>query len=83
MQLDVVVKDKKGRPVKDLKDTDFEIYEDGKPQRIESFRFVLREGGAGAATDAKANRGEAKSRPAAAAPTALQPHDAGHRRPRL
>src|SRR3954462_13096321 len=44
VKLDVVVKDKKGRPVKDLKDTDFEIYEDGKLQRIETFRFVAREG---------------------------------------
>ncbi|HWW73921.1 MAG TPA: VWA domain-containing protein, partial [Pyrinomonadaceae bacterium] len=43
VKLDVVVKDKRGRPVKDLKETDFQVYEDGKPQRIESFRFVSRE----------------------------------------
>lgn len=43
VRLDVVVKDKKGRPIKDLKATDFEILEDGVPQKIESFRFVTRE----------------------------------------
>ncbi len=44
VKLDVVVKDKKGRPIRDLKATDFEIFEDGVPQKIESFRLILREG---------------------------------------
>ena len=35
VQLDVVVKDKKGRPVKDLKPGDFEVFEDGVKQPIE------------------------------------------------
>ena len=43
VRLDVVVKDKKGRPIRDLKTTDFEIMEDGVPQKVESFRFVSRE----------------------------------------
>jgi VWFA-related protein len=43
VQLDIVVKDKKGRPVKDLKAADFEILEDGISQKVESFRFVTRE----------------------------------------
>ena len=43
VRLDVVVKDKKGRPVKDLNATDFEVLEDGVPQKVESFRFVSRE----------------------------------------
>src|ERR1700752_182937 len=43
VRLDIVVKDKKGRPIKDLKTTDFEILEDGVPQKVESFRFVSRE----------------------------------------
>ena len=43
VRLDVVVKDKKGRPVRDLKANDFEILEDGVPQKVESFRFVSRE----------------------------------------
>ncbi|HWP42873.1 MAG TPA: hypothetical protein VNO14_06550, partial [Blastocatellia bacterium] len=41
--LDVVVRDKKGRIVKDLKQTDFEIYEDNVKQDISSFRLVSRE----------------------------------------
>ncbi len=40
VMLDAVVKDKKGRPVKDLTASDFEIYEDGVRQQIESFRLV-------------------------------------------
>jgi VWFA-related protein len=43
VRLDVVVKDKKGRPIRDLKAADFEILEDGVPQKVESFRFVSRE----------------------------------------
>jgi VWFA-related protein len=45
VRLDVVVKDKKGRPIRDLKVADFEILEDGVPQKIESFHFVSREAG--------------------------------------
>ena len=43
VQLDIIVKDKKGRPVKDLKAADFEVLEDGVAQKVESFRFVTRE----------------------------------------
>ena len=43
VRLDVVVKDKKGRPIRDLKATDFEVLEDGVTQKVESFRFVTRE----------------------------------------
>jgi VWFA-related protein len=50
VKLDIVVKDKKGRPVKDLRQSDFEILEDGVPQKVESFQFMVREGAlAGAA----------------------------------
>src|SRR5262252_9683746 len=41
--LDAVVKDKKGRLVKDLKPTDFQIMEDGVSQEIRSFRLVTGE----------------------------------------
>ncbi len=41
--LDVVVRDKKGRPVKDLAASDFEVQEDNVRQQIESFRLVARE----------------------------------------
>src|SRR6267378_4986523 len=37
---DAVVKDKKGRPVKDLQAEDFQITEDGVPQEVRSFRLV-------------------------------------------
>jgi len=41
--LDIVVRDKKGHPVRDLTAGDFEVYEDGVRQEIGSFRFVLRQ----------------------------------------
>ncbi len=50
--LDVVIKDKKARSVKDLTVSDFEIYEDGVRQQIESFRLVARESGTQNGTDA-------------------------------
>src|ERR1044072_224008 len=43
VKLDIVVKDKKGRPIKDLTAADFEILEDGVGQKIQSFNFVNRE----------------------------------------
>lgn len=44
--LDAVVRDKKGRVVKDLGPSDFEVYEDGVKQDVTSFRLVTRGGGA-------------------------------------
>lgn len=41
--LDAVVKDKKGHTVKDLKASDFEVYEDGVRQQVKSFRLVSRD----------------------------------------
>jgi len=38
--LDVVVRDKRGRPAKDLAASDFEVYEDGVKQEVNSFRFI-------------------------------------------
>jgi VWFA-related protein len=70
VKLDVVVKDKRGRPVKDLRETDFQVYEDGKLQRIESFRFVTREGG-GAGPSAAGEK--AAPAPAPAAPARTTP----------
>lgn len=40
--LDIVVRDKKGRAVRDLKASDFEVYEDGVRQRVESFEVYGR-----------------------------------------
>ena len=68
VRLDVVVKDKKGRPVKDLTSADFEIYEDGVQQRIESFRFVMREATTGNNPEQTADRRNNKSEQAPPAP---------------
>jgi VWFA-related protein len=40
VRVDVIVSDKKGAPVADLTLNDFEVLEDGKPQKIEQFRLV-------------------------------------------
>jgi VWFA-related protein len=40
--LDVVVRDKKGNAVRDLKASDFEVYEDGAKQLVESFQVFGR-----------------------------------------
>jgi VWFA-related protein len=40
VSVDVVVHDKDGRPVADLTATDFNVFEDGKEQRIELFAIV-------------------------------------------
>jgi VWFA-related protein len=40
--LDMVVRDKKGRLVKDLAAPDVEVYEDGVQQKLESFRLISR-----------------------------------------
>jgi VWFA-related protein len=46
VRVDVIVSDKSGRPVADLKQGDFQISEDNKPQKIDSFRLVTLDGGA-------------------------------------
>jgi VWFA-related protein len=38
--IDVVATDRSGRPVHDLKATDFELLEDGKSQAIKTFQFI-------------------------------------------
>jgi VWFA-related protein len=40
VRVDVIVTDKDGEALKDLKPADFEVSEDGKPQAIETFRFI-------------------------------------------
>src|ERR1700687_2933622 len=40
---DVVIRDKRGRPVKDLQVSDFDVYEDGVRQELNSFRLVTPE----------------------------------------
>jgi VWFA-related protein len=61
--LDAVVKDKKGHVVKDLKPSDFEVYEDGIRQEVKSFRMVTRE--PGTATTSSPGKSEAATETAA------------------
>src|SRR5882672_6986608 len=44
VSLDVIVKDKKGKPVTDLKPEDFAVFENGVPQKIEFFDSTLSSG---------------------------------------
>ncbi|HXY39601.1 MAG TPA: VWA domain-containing protein [Vicinamibacteria bacterium] len=41
VRIDVVVADSHGRPVEGLRASDFELFEDGRPQRIDSFEAVV------------------------------------------
>ena len=40
VRVDVIVTDRQGNPVHDLKQEDFEVTEDGKPQTIETFKLI-------------------------------------------
>jgi len=40
VRVDAFVTDKKGNPVTDLKQTDFDVLEDGKPQLVEQFKTI-------------------------------------------
>jgi VWFA-related protein len=40
IRVDVLVSDNKGNPITDLKQEDFELVEDSKPQSIESFKLI-------------------------------------------
>jgi VWFA-related protein len=44
IRVDATVTDKRGNPVVDLKQSDFEILEDGKPQTIDSFKLIRVDG---------------------------------------
>jgi len=46
--LDIVVRDKQGRVVRDLRAADFTVFEDDVEQTVESFQVVSRRGGRGA-----------------------------------
>ena len=45
VRVDVIISDKAGNPVADLQPADFEVAEDGKAQKIETFKFVKLDGG--------------------------------------
>lgn len=44
VRVDAIVTDKQGRPVADLKPGDFEVFEDGAPQAIETFKLIRVDG---------------------------------------
>jgi VWFA-related protein len=45
VRVDVILTDKTGTPIADLQPTDFDVVEDGKPQKIETFKFIKLDGG--------------------------------------
>jgi VWFA-related protein len=45
VRVDVIISDKNGNNIADLKESDFEVTEDGKPQTVESFKFIKLDGG--------------------------------------
>jgi VWFA-related protein len=45
VRVDVIVTDKSGAPNNDLKMSDFDVFEDGKPQKIDTFKLVKLDGG--------------------------------------
>ena len=44
VRVDAIVTDKQGRPVADLSPEDFEVLEDGQPQKIETFKLIRVDG---------------------------------------
>ncbi|HEY2905471.1 MAG TPA: VWA domain-containing protein, partial [Vicinamibacterales bacterium] len=49
VRVDVIITDKNGNALADLQPGDFEVTEDGKPQKIETFKLVKLDGGTSAA----------------------------------
>jgi VWFA-related protein len=45
VRVDVIISDNKGKAVADLTQNDFDVSEDGKPQKIETFKLVKLDGG--------------------------------------
>ena len=65
VRVDAIVTDRQGNPIADLKPTDFEVLEDGKPQTIESFRFVRVDGSQPAETQSRIRTRQDEERAAA------------------
>ena len=51
VRVDVIVSDRQGNPVHDLRQEDFEVSEDGKPQTIQTFKLVNVKEDAGVGSD--------------------------------
>ena len=45
VRVDVIISDKNGNPVGDLQAADFDVSEDGKPQKIDTFKLIKLDGG--------------------------------------
>src|SRR4051794_23136739 len=45
VRVDVIISDKAGNPVSDLQAADFDVSEDGKPQKIDTFKLIKLDGG--------------------------------------
>jgi VWFA-related protein len=45
VRVDVIISDKAGNPVSDLQASDFDVAEDGKPQKIDTFKLIKLDGG--------------------------------------
>ena len=76
--VDVVVRDRRGRPIMDLAAEDFEIYEDGVHQKVDTFTRVSRGGGIGVGVAWKAGGSTTSvitSRPVAEGATEPPPTD--------
>ncbi len=71
--LDVVARDKKGRPVNDLKAEEIEVYEDGVKQQITSFRKVDRNDPVAAGGNATAGNAGANATGANTPSSAVDP----------
>ncbi len=72
VQVDVVVTDKKGQPVRDLKASDFELHQDGKPQKIVGLTYLSVRTAGTLSTRVDERRAEAKT-PAQSLPTRVVP----------
>ena len=80
VQVDAVVT-KNGKPIKDLKAEDFEIFEDGKPQTITSFTYVSNVSNtAGASAEPATTSSKDPNAPAAPNPPGPTPSEFGRRR---
>jgi VWFA-related protein len=52
VRVDVIITDKNGNTIGDLQPGDFEVVEDGKPQKVETFKLVKLDGGTAEAANA-------------------------------
>ena len=70
VQIDAVVTDKNGRHVADLRPDEFEILQDGKPQKITNFSYIVSDHAKPAAPPAKVAKNEKKDKNAIEIPVA-------------